>query len=151
MSHNYTITPQQGSLRCYKRAVREELRHTITNAELGVCPINHLRILEYKARILGGRSQVSEFADWTWFLLKEYGPKKACLSLGSGIGRVEKYLIEIGFAPRFKTIEINLRHNKMARNMDSRICPIEGDLNFVELKPAAYDFILCHGILHHLD
>lgn len=150
MSHNYTITPQQSRLRCYKRALREELRHTTTNVELGVCPINHPSILEYKASILGGRSQVSDFADWTWFLLKEYGPKKRCLSLGSGIGRVEKYLIKIGFTASFETIEINKQHNKMARNTDSHICPNEGDLNFVELKSNTYDFVLCHGILHHL-
>lgn len=150
MSHNYTIAPQQSRLRCYKRALREELRHTTTNVEPGVCPINHPRILEYKARILGGRSQVSEFADWTWFLLKEYGPKKRCLSLGSGIGRVEKYLIKIGFAANFETIEINPRHNVVSRNIDSRIDAREGDLNFVELKSNTYDFVLCHGILHHL-
>ncbi len=150
MSHNYTITPQQSRLRCYKRALREELRHTTTNAELRVCPINHPRILEYKARILGGRSQVREFADWTWFLLKDYGPQKRCLSLGSGIGRVEKYLIKIGFTANFETIEINPRHNVMSRNMDSRIDAREGDLNFVELKSNTYDFVLCHGILHHL-
>lgn len=144
------ITIQQSKSHFYTQALKQELSSKSTEQTLEKSPINHPRILEYKGRILGNRSHVADFADWTEFLLKEYGPKQTCLSLGSGIGRVERYLIHIGFAPRFEAIEINLRHNKMARNTDSHICPHEGDLNFVELKPVAYDFILCHGILHHL-
>jgi len=150
MYPNYVITPQQSRLRAYIKAIIEELRQTGSEEGLKRCPINHPKILEYKGRILGGRSQVIDFADWTEFLFKEYGPRETCLSLGSGIGRVERYLIQIGFTQCFETIELNPRCNLTARNANSRIDAREGDLNFVELKPNTYDFILCHGVLHHL-
>jgi SAM-dependent methyltransferase len=143
--------PQQTLLRCYSRALKEELSKTTSEADLSGCAINHPRILEYKSRLLCGRSQVKDFADWTEFLLKEYGPKQNCLSLGSGIGRVERYLLKIGFASVWETIELNPHHNLLIkRSEDTRIHTTEGDLNFVELKPNTYDFVLCHGILHHL-
>lgn len=150
MRRKYVITPKQSHLRCYRKALKEELRQTFTEEAKKRAPHNHPRILEYKGRILGGRTQVSDFADWTEFLFEKYGPKQTSLSLGSGIGRVEKYLIQIGFTPRFEAVELNPRHNVMARNAEERINAREGDLNFVELKSNTYDFILCHGILHHL-
>jgi SAM-dependent methyltransferase len=150
MNRNYVITPQQSRLWFYEKAIKEEIQHLHTEESKKRQPHNHPRLLEYKGRILGGRLQVSDFADWTEFLLKEYGPKQNCLSLGSGIGRVERYLLSIGFATRFETIELSPIHNEMIMKVNSRIDAREGDLNFVELKPNTYDFILCHGVLHHL-
>jgi len=151
MHRNYVITPEQGRLQVYRKALKEELRDVLlSEGEFKRMPLMHPRILEYKGRILGGRSRVSHFADWTEFLIREYGPQQSCLSLGSGIGRVERYLIQIGFARRFEAIDLNPRHNIMVRRANAHIAAREGDLNFVEVKPNRYDFILCHGILHHL-
>jgi SAM-dependent methyltransferase len=150
MHRKYVITPRQSGLRSYRKALKEELRSALSEESLKRCPINHQRILDYKARVLGGRSWTNDFADWTEFLLKEYGPKQTSLSLGSGLGRVERYLIKIGFTPSFKAIELNPRCNIMAMDAEERIKAREGDLNFIELEPKTYDFILCHGILHHL-
>jgi len=113
-------------------------------------PINDPRILEYRNRMLGGRLHARDFAEWIQFLLREYGSMKDCLSLGSGIGRVEEYLIRIGFARGFNTIELNPRNNVSSMKADKRICANCGDLNFVRLEPNTYDFVLCHGVLHHL-
>jgi len=150
MGQNYVISPQQARSRCYAKAIKEEMRQTYSEECMKTFAHNHPKILQYKARILGGQSETNDFADWTHFLLEEYGPRERCLSLGSGIGRVERYLIKIGFAEYFETIELNPRHNVMAMRTDSRINARPGDLNFLHLNPNTYDFILCHGILHHL-
>lgn len=150
MHQNYVITPEQSRLRCYAKAIKEEIQYTYNDECRVRFPHHHPKILEYKGRILGDRSQVSDFVDWMEFLPKEYGPKASCLSLGSGSGRVESYLVRIGFAPRFETIELNTRENVTAMRADNRLDAREGDLNFVQLKPNTYDFILCHSVLHHL-
>ena len=49
-----------------------------------------------------------------------------------------------------ETIELCADVNEMNRLKDDKINTIQGDLNFVELPTNTYDFILCHGILHHL-
>lgn len=148
----FTITPKQSRTKCYKRALREEIwgSQGVNEEALKSYPINHPEILLYKARILGGRQTVENFADWTSFLLTEFGPKETCLSLGSGIGRVEKYLIQIGFTASFDAIELSPYSNQVAWQRDCRIMGYEGDLNFIQLQPDSYDFILCHGVLHHL-
>ena len=150
MYENYVVKPEQSYLPCYVKCLKEELLHTLSEDALKRSPINDPTILQYKGRILGSKSHVSDFADWTGFLLEGYGPKHTCLSLGSGIGRVERYLIKIAFASSFETIELNPRHVAMAKLTDGRIKAHEGDLNFIELRANTYDFILCHGVLHHL-
>lgn len=146
---NYSITPGQARLRCYSRALKDELlfQSESTEEELLKNPINHPKILAYKGQILGGRSHVRHYADWTDFLFNEYGPKKSCLSLGPGTGRVERYLIKIGFACHFDTIGLGCN---VTLKKEAAVSASMGDLNFAELRADSYDFILCHGILHHL-
>jgi SAM-dependent methyltransferase len=84
------------------------------------------------------------------FLLRDYGSRRDCLSLGSGLGRVERFLIDQGFTERFDTIELNPHVNRLASRAHASILAQAGDLNFVHLPEARYDFILCHGVLHHL-
>jgi SAM-dependent methyltransferase len=149
---NYTITPEQAASSWYEQALQYEL-FAGKNSDLSSLErssINHPAILEYKGRILGNRHKVSEFADWTEFLLRDFGPKSRCLSLGSGLGRVENYLMRIGFTDRFEAIELCADENELQQIDKSKATVKKGDLNFTELPPERYDFVLCHGVLHHL-
>lgn len=144
------ITKRQANLRVYRRAIRRETAQTVTEQSLAKTPINHPTILDYKARTLAGRRYNGDFADWTGFLLDEFGPQKKCLSIGAGIGRVEKYLIRIGFTERFEVVDLNPGFVRTLSKEQSAIEARATDLNFIELPEKTYDFILCHGVLHHL-
>lgn len=117
---------------------------------LSTTPINHPLLLAYKARMLGGKTQTSHYADWTDFLLKEFGPRKSCYSLGIGMGRVENYLINAAFCRTFNTMELAANAVASAKSRTPELNATTGDLNFLELPKNAYDFILCHGVMHHL-
>lgn len=149
---NYTITRAQANRQYYLKTLQKELDigRLSNEKSLAKSRINNPEILAYKARILGNRTSYREYADWTDFLISEYGYKERCLSLGSGIGRVEKYLVSHGFTENMETIELCADVNEGVRLKDTRIDTMRGDLNFVELPPDSYDFILCHGVLHHL-
>lgn len=150
MAENYVITPEQSRLPCYRRAIKQECLHAIPIEVLDYYPLSHPEIAAYKASLIGRGSDGSHYAGWADFLLEEYGPMQRCLSLGSGSGRVEKHLIEIGFAKRFESIDLSHAHSAIARNAGGTVDAQEGDLNFCRFPKQAYDFILCHGILHHL-
>jgi len=149
---NLAITPDQAASVWYQKALQYELfvgRASNPN-DIKNSGINHPEILAYKGRILGNRSSVAEYADWTEFLLRDFGPRKHCLSLGSGLGRVEQYLMRIGFTERFEAIELCANENELLRFDSEKVNVLKGDLNFTELAENSYDFILCHGVLHHL-
>jgi SAM-dependent methyltransferase len=149
---NYTITPEQTKWAEYKQALAEEMQSggEVTLRSLSSNPIYHPKLNAYRGRILGGIEHATDPVEWTDFLLTEYGPKQRCLSLGSGLGRVEKHLVEIGFATSIDAIDVCTDVNAGERLKDENIVTKQGDLNFVELEECTYDFILCHGILHHL-
>ncbi len=149
---NYTITPEQASCPHYVKALQQEIEcgKDFSETELKVLRINHPEILKYKAKVLGNKDTYENFADWVDFLIADYGYQERCLSLGSGIGRVEKYLVSKGFTHQMETIELCANENEKIRLKDEKINTVKGDLNFVELPPDYYDFILCHGVLHHL-
>ncbi len=150
MKAAYTITPAQGRLRCYADAIKQESLHDNPLELVQRFSLSDPRIDRYKARLMGWRTDSDEFGAWTGFLLDKYGPQRTCLSLGSGTGRVEQYLLKTGFASQFDAIELsdnlNAEVGKSGSNIDAR----QGDLNFCELPANTYDFILCHQILHHL-
>lgn len=149
---NFCITRRQSLIKNYRNAIREELEigAIVTLASLETNPINHPEILAYKARMLGGKANYGQYADWVDFIIHKYGPRKKCLSLGSGLGRIEKYLIENGFTADISTIEICSEVNEKVRLKDEQIQVNKGDLNFIELPENTFDFIICHGVLHHL-
>lgn len=152
-SLNDTITPSQAASKPYLKALSEEimLGGSVSLKELENSRINHPDILTYKSKMIGGGEKAySHYADWIDFLITDYGPRTTCLSLGSGLGRVEKYLIEQGFSEKIETIELCANVNKKNRINDAMINVQKGDLNFIQLSPNTYDFILCHGVLHHL-
>ena len=150
MAENYVITPEQGRLPCYLRAIKQECLHAQPIEAMDQYPLSHPEIAAYKASLIGRGSDGSHYAGWADFLLDEYGPMQRCLSLGSGSGRVEKHLIEIGFARRFDAIDLSHIHSAIAQNAEVPGDAIEGDLNFCRFPKQQYDFVLCHGILHHL-
>ncbi|MEQ8850309.1 MAG: class I SAM-dependent methyltransferase [Phycisphaerales bacterium] len=146
------ITPDQAALPCYRRAIEDELAATaaLDDGQLADLRINHPDILAYRSRVLGNGAAGAGYAGWTDFLLDTYGPRRSCLSLGSGMGRVESHLLARGFAPSFEAVELSPLANQNAAVRDDRIAALSGDLNFAKLPERRYDFILCHGILHHL-
>jgi len=146
----FTITAAQSRSVWYRRALLQEVQSRDTEESLRKCPINHPAVLEYKAELLGGQPEVKDYADWTEFLVSEYGPRKSCFSLGSGLGRVERYLIRRGFTDSFEAIELCPDLVEASMHLEGRIAAVVGDLNFVQLAPERYDFVLCHGVLHHL-
>lgn len=149
---NFVITPEQALSASYLRCIEEEIEVGRGNdlAKLDALRINKPQILTYKAKVLGGRDGYCEYADWTQSFIEKYGPRERCLSFGSGIGRVEDYLIRNGFCERLETIELCANENKAIRVENRHVETLAGDLNFVGLEPDSYDFILCHGVLHHL-
>jgi SAM-dependent methyltransferase len=150
MAANYTVTPAQGHLRCYAKAVKQEHLHDNTRELVQRFSLSHPKIDRYKARLLGWHADSDEYGAWTGFLVDKYGPQRTCLSLGSGTGRVEQHLLESGFASQFDAIEISDSLNAEVDRSGSNIDARQGDLNFCELPANTYDFILCHQILHHL-
>ncbi len=149
---NYCISPKQATRRCYRTALQDEIHagRMAHEENLNNLRINHPYILSYKKKILQQDSPPIEYADWAHFLLKDYGPRERCLSLGSGIGRIEKYLVNCGFTERMETYELCAEINESIRLTDPKIQTLAADLNFTNLPEDSYDFILCHGILHHL-
>ncbi len=148
----YTITPDQAKRMSYLKTLRDEIVTwgNVDEKGLNSLQINHIKILEYRKRMMGFSGPVVDYADWTRFMMEEYGPQKRCLSLGSGVGRVEKYLVSIGFAEKMETLELCADVNEAARLKDLNIDTQVADLNFMDLQPNSYDFILCHCVLHHL-
>lgn len=66
------------------------------------------------------------------------------------MGRIERRLIDIGFTDQFQAIELSPHTSRHASRLETRFRPTEGDLNFLSLEPDSLDFVLCHGVLHHL-
>ena len=151
-SLNYVISPQQSRSKPYRQAMASEMAvwEYMDLESLRERRIDHPEILAYRGRILGKVDGATDYVSWASFLLREHGSRERCLSLGSGLGRMEKFLISTGFTSKFETIELSPHGNKKARIYEEGIEALEGDLNFVQLEPESYDFILCHGVLHHL-
>lgn len=151
-SNNYCITEKQANTKYYRNALKEELSigANVTIDSISKNKINQPEVLKYKAKVLGNKNNYTNYADWVDFIIKKYGPRERCLSLGSGLGRIEKYFVEKGFTSRIETIELCSDVNEKTRLNDNKISVNKGDLNFTTLQEGAYDFIICHGVLHHL-
>jgi len=150
--NTFVISPKQSFHPAYQAAMQCELAtgETTSLQDVENVRINHPEILKYKAKLLCGKDSYSCYADWVQFVIDEYGPREKCISLGSGLGRIEKYLVDNNFTKKIDTIELCANVNAGERINDPRLTFMQGDLNFIELPPNTYDFILCHGVLHHL-
>lgn len=148
----YTITGVQSRRASYTESMRVELDvgQDISLEDIASNRINRKPILDYKARTLGNKTAAAGYSDWLDPFMKQYGPRERCLSLGSGLGRVESYLIEQGFTKAIDAIEVCAAVNSEGRINKKGVDFMQGDLNFLDIQPNSYDFILCHGVLHHL-
>ena len=148
----YTITGAQSRRASYTESMRVELDvgQDISLDDIAKNRINRKPILDYKARVLGNKATAGNYSDWLDPFIEEYGPRERCLSLGSGLGRVESYLIERGFTKAIDAIEVCAGVNSEGRINEKGVDFMPGDLNFLDIQPNSYDFILCHGVLHHL-
>lgn len=151
-SHMLAIAERQAGFREYRSAIEDEVlsSQNVSASSLDTLRINHPAIRNYKARILGGRSSTVDYSDWIEFLTREYPPPSRALSLGSGEGRVEKYLMSTGWVAEFEAIELSPHSVARVRRSSPSLSVCEGDLNFMCLQENTYDFVLCHSILHHL-
>lgn len=148
----YTITGVQSRRASYADALKVEIDvgRDISLEDISENRINRKPILDYKARILGDKPAAEGYSDWLDAFMVEFGPREKCLSLGSGLGRVESYLIQKGFTTTIDAIEVCAEANSNTRISDKGVDCVPGDLNFSEIPSDSYDFILCHGVLHHL-
>jgi SAM-dependent methyltransferase len=148
----YTITGPQSRRASYVEALRVEfdVARDISIDDVSHNRINRKPILDYKARVLGNKAAAGGYSDWLDSFISQYGPREKCLSLGSGLGRVESYLIEKSFTSAIDAIEVCAEVNYSTRINEKGVDFLPGDLNFPEIPADSYDFILCHGVLHHL-
>lgn len=147
-----TIKGPQSRRPSYVEALRVELdvgKH-VSVEDVSGNRINRKPILDYKAKILAGKPHASGFSDWLDPFIGRFGPRERCLSLGSGLGRVESYLIERGFTKQIEAVDLVAGVNEAVRLNEHGVDFVPGDLNFAEMAADSYDFILCHGVLHHL-
>ncbi len=147
-----TLTAAQAQRRSYRGAMWDEINswRAMDDAALAETPINHPELIAYKARAVGVPSAGGDFSEWAWAVLKDIAPRSRCLSLGAGPGRIERRLIDRGFTTKFEAIELNPALVARSESGGEGVSGHVGDLNFVTLPANAYDFILCHSILHHL-
>jgi SAM-dependent methyltransferase len=122
----------------------------VSEDDLARLRVNHPSILKYKGQVLGGLEESRHYAEWTNFLLPRFGRRSSCLSVGSGHGRIEKHLIQAGFAERFEAVELSEFANGVASAGSLSMSANAGDLNFSDFGDDNFDFVLCHGVLHHI-
>ncbi len=148
----YVVSSVQASRESYQYALEQEMLigSDVSLDDISENRINRQPILDYKARILGGKSHSKHYADWLDSFIEEFGPREKCLSVGSGLGRVEKYLVDKGFTKTIEAVELCADVNEKNRIGEVGVNVVAGDFNFMELPSDSYDFILCHGVLHHL-
>lgn len=137
---NYTITELQAQHPEYRERLAEEIwsGNNVSLNDLKARRIEDPRIVSYKAKMAAG-GENSVYENWLDRLVSRFAPLKTCLSVGAGRGRVEQHLVEAGLCGSFDAYDVCVQSSNDFM-----------DLNFAELKPNAYDFILCHGALHHL-
>jgi len=90
-------------------------------------------------------------SDWFKILPGIIGKRFNGLSLGTGTGRHQIMLVNLGIVGEWNSIDLVLNRGELF-NFDKKdkIHEFENDLNFIELPKETYDIIFCHGLLHHI-
>ena len=88
--------------------------------------------------------------DWYDIFIHKHKPVDVGLSLGSGIGRQQKELLDKGFVKKWESIDLIVHKNEVMYLKSEEMNLINGDRNFIELPEDRYPFIFCHGVLHHI-
>jgi len=92
----------------------------------------------------------SKDTSW-WEYLKNFGPYQKGLSLGCGIGYIEKKILDMGTCHEMDLIDISDGALKGAEsNLNNHKCKfIKEDINLIKLPENQYDFILANASFHH--
>ena len=116
-------------------------------------PINHPLVTSHLGRAILGRNDTVDWLDW---FVGEYGPFESALSLGCGMGHVERRMLDSGLFKRLDAVDISpsaidaFREQVVRLGLDVEVEGRVGDLNFIELPEETYDFVLAVSSLHHL-
>lgn len=89
-----------------------------------------------------------------WFA-RVYGPRKVGLSLGCGIGNLERSARRIGFCESIMGVDVSPRSLEVARERAREeetqgLTYVEADLNQLKLPRGVYDVVFIHQSLHHV-
>lgn len=90
-----------------------------------------------------------------WFA-RVYGPRPKGLSLGCGVGNLERSMLDIGMCEEITGIDFSPRSIEIAQERaheagyGDRLTYQVGDLNHLRLPAAAYDVVFIHQALHHV-
>lgn len=90
-----------------------------------------------------------------WFA-RVYGPRPKGLSLGCGVGNLERSMLDIGMCEEITGIDFSPRSIEIAkeraaeRGYADRLTYEVGDLNHLRLPRATYDVAFIHQALHHV-
>jgi hypothetical protein len=147
---SYGITHDQGGSRVYSWALADEITAwscvgASLPAEAGSSGPD---ILAYKARVMANGDDVNEYAEWAAFSLADYGRRGDCVSLGSGAGRVERCLINAGFAKSFDATDLVGATGGVASLWEKRLRVSRGQLDFLCLDPQSCDFMVRRSVVH---
>ncbi|MBU0579475.1 class I SAM-dependent methyltransferase, partial [Patescibacteria group bacterium] len=96
--------------------------------------------------------------DWVSYVYNKYlkinSSSLRCLSLGCGIGNLERHLLSLGFFRSFDAIDISkgaLRQaKKNASEVGIKVNYKIGDLNSIRLPSNEYDVMFANMSLHHV-
>lgn len=109
----------------------------------------HPLVISYINQEIIGKNSTVE-TDWYDIFIHKHKPVDVGLSLGSGIARQQKVLVDKGFVKKWESIDL-IVHKKEAMCLKSEeMSLLNGDLNFIELPEDRYPLIFCHGVLHHI-
>lgn len=103
-------------------------------------------LVRYNNAVLGVESDDVHY--WIDYLKERIGGFEHGLSVGSGMGEVEKLFLDKGLVRRWTTAD--LVDTEEYLKDEARVEHIVTDLNFIDLTGQKFDLILCKAILHHL-
>ena len=153
MNPYFLISPED---RLYKRAAYREAASwgRESAAELRKHrPRNHPLVRGYFSRLI---TEDEDETDWIWWFVRNSKPYEHALSLGSGIGLLEERMLRGGVFKNLDVVDFSAQAVRVfqerlsKRGVETPVNARIGDLNFIELPPGTYDFILAATSLHHV-
>ncbi len=125
----------------------------------GMFWMTHPRVVERLNTKISGDPKISTYHHLK-SLLQQRGlrfPVSRAASLGSGFGGLEHRLVALGMAERIDAFDLSAEAVAAARQaagqagLSERLHYQVCDLEQVHLEPAAYDLIVAHHSVHHID
>ena len=113
-------------------------------------------VTSYMNRMLSGDPQIG-FAEYcVREILGDRAPVDHCLSLGCGVGHLERTLAAMGAFKVCDACDVAPKSLDVARKHAAEmgyhgINYFQADLNSIEPAPQRYDVVFAHAILHHIE